>query len=67
MITVDDTRVYHSSALTPGMSLPVSVPIAKPYRLGIQLSDTSPGGTEGHDEVEAYPAIGDPALRCTGL
>ena len=62
-----DTSVYRSPALTPGMSLPFYVPLAKPYRLGIQLSDTSPGGTEGYDEVEAYPAISDPALRCTGL
>jgi hypothetical protein len=67
-VTGDDEPIYQSPTLTPGMDLAVTIPLAKPYRLGIQLSDTSPGGgTEGLDETESYPAIGDPALLCTGV
>jgi hypothetical protein len=66
-ITGDDQPAYQSPSLTPGMDLTVTIALAKPYRLGIQLSDTSPGGTEGHDDIESYPAIGDPALLCTGV
>jgi hypothetical protein len=65
--TADDTDIYQSPALTPGMSLPVTILLAKPYRFGIRLSDTTPGGTTGNDEVEAWPVIGEPAFRCTGV
>lgn len=65
--TADDTVIYQSPTLTPGMSLPVTVPLAEPYRFGIQLFDTTPGGTTGRDAVESWPVIGDPALLCTGV
>ncbi len=65
--TADDETVYTSPALTPGMSLPVTVPLAKPYRFGIKLSDTTPGGTTGRDAVESWPFLGDPAFLCTGV
>jgi hypothetical protein len=65
--TADDTDVYASPSLTPGMSIPVIVDMAKPYRFGIQLLDTSPGGTTGRDAVEAWPVLGDPAFLCTGV
>ena len=65
--TADDTQVYASPALTPGMSIPVSVELAKPYRLGIQLLDTTPGGTTGRDAVESWPVLGEPAFLCTGV
>ena len=66
-IISDDTQAYVSPSLTPGMTSTITVPLATPYRLGIRLSDTSPGGTENHDAIESYPAIGDPALLCTGV
>ncbi|MDN4159979.1 hypothetical protein [Nocardioides abyssi] len=66
-VTADDVQVYETPPLTPGMSLEWTVQLPHPYRLGLQLRDTSPGGSEAHDEVESYPAIGDPALLCTGV
>lgn len=66
--TADDTDIYTSSSLTPGMSLPVTIPLAaKPYRFGIQLADTTPGGTTGNDDIESWPVIGEPAFHCTGV
>lgn len=65
--TADDEQVYTSPALTPGMSVPVTVPLAKPYRFGIQMFDTTPGGTTGRDDVEAWPVLGEPAFLCTGV
>jgi len=59
--TADDTRIYDSPSLTPGMDMRVEVPLATPYRFGIQLLDTSPEGLNGR------PVIGDPALLCTGV
>lgn len=59
--TADDQVIYASSSLTPGMELPVSAPLAKSYRLGIQLFDTSPDG------LESWPVIGEPELLCTGV
>jgi hypothetical protein len=59
--TADDQVIYESSSLTPGMDLHVSVPLATPYRLGIQLFDTSPDG------MESWPVIGEPELLCTGV
>ncbi len=59
-LTADDATVYRSPDLTPGTSAVLSLTIAKPYRFGIQLLDTSP------DEAESWPVLGDPAFRCTG-
>ncbi len=66
-LTADGIPIYQSRSLTPGMALPVTIPIANPYRLALQLTDTTPGGSDGHDPIEAYPSIGDPTLRCTGV
>jgi hypothetical protein len=65
-ITPDDVQIYESQPLAPGTELPVTVPLANPYRLGVILTDTTPGGTDGHDDIESYPSIGDPTLLCTG-
>jgi len=65
--TADDTPVYTSPVLTPGMNVSVTVSLARPYRFGIQLSDTTPGGTSGGDEVESWPVLGEPAFLCTGV
>jgi hypothetical protein len=66
--TADDTDIYQSPVLTPGMAVPVAIPLtAKPYRFGIRLTDTTPGATTGRDAFEAWPVIGEPALRCTGV
>jgi hypothetical protein len=40
--TADDEQIYTSPTLAPGMSVPATVPWAKPYRFGIQLLDTHP-------------------------
>ena len=66
-LTADDTQVYASPTLTPGISVPVTVDLAKPYRFGIQLFDTTPGGTTGRDAVESWPVLGEPAFLCTGV
>ena len=60
-VTVEDAVVYQSPTLTPGMEVPLTLPIALPYRFGLQASDTSTGA------IESWPAIGDPALLCTGV
>ncbi|MBM0123427.1 hypothetical protein [Pimelobacter simplex] len=60
-LTADDAPVYQSSALTPGMSTKIQVPLSLPYRLGFRATDTSPDG------LDAFPVIGDPALLCTGI
>lgn len=65
--TADDTTIYESPSLTPGMDLPVTIPLPNPYRFGIQLFDTTPGGTTGRDAIESWPVIGEPALLCTGV
>ena len=65
--TAEDTVIYESPVLTPGMDVSVNLPLAQPYRFGIQLFDTTPGGTTGRDAVQAWPVIGDPALLCTGV
>lgn len=66
-LTADDTQIYASPTLTPGISLPVTVDLAEPYRFGIQLFDTTPGGTTGRDAVESWPVLGEPAFLCTGV
>ncbi|WP_148575643.1 hypothetical protein [Nocardioides caldifontis] len=60
-LTADDQVIYESTPLTPGMDLPVHIPLSKPYRIGIQLFDTSP------DAIESWPVIGEPELLCTGV
>jgi len=59
--TADDRVVYSSPSLTPGTALHVNLPLAAPYRFGIQALDTSP------DKLESWPVIGDPAFLCTGV
>lgn len=59
-LTGDDAPVYSSPVLTPGMAVPVTVPLDDPYRFGVQLFDTSP------EDTESWPAIGEPALLCHG-
>jgi hypothetical protein len=66
-LTADDTQVYASPTLTPGMSVPVTIDLAKPYRFGIQLFDTTPGGTTGRDDIESWPVLGEPAFLCSGV
>lgn len=65
--TADDAPTYQSPTLTPGMAVPVTIPLPQPYRFGIQLTDTTPGGTTGRDPIQAWPVIGDPAFLCTGI
>ena len=65
--TADDTQIYASPSLTPGMSVPATVDLTTPYRFGIQLYDTTPSGTTGHDAVESWPELGEPAFLCTGV
>jgi hypothetical protein len=65
--TADDEQIYTSPTLAPGMSVPATVPLAKPYRFGIQLLDTTPGDTTGHDDVEAWPVLGEPSFLCTNV
>lgn len=66
-LTADDITIYESPSLTPGMEVPVTVSLASSYRFGIQLTDTSPSGTTGRDDIESWPVIGDPAFLCTGV
>ena len=65
--TADDKPIYISPVLTPGMSAYVKVPLANPYRFGIQVTDTTPGGTTSRDAVESWPVLGEPAFLCTGV
>ncbi|NHC25079.1 hypothetical protein G6553_18080 [Nocardioides sp. IC4_145] len=60
-VTADDVPVFQSSSLAPGMDEPVMVPLPLPYRTGLQLVNTSPEG------LNAWPAVGDPALLCSGV
>ncbi len=64
--TTDDAPIYTSPSLTPGKSLPIILKLKKPYRFGIQLRDTTPGGTTGRDATESWPFLADPAFLCTG-
>lgn len=60
-ITADGVPIYDSPTLTPGMGKAVTVPIRKPYRLGIQARDDSA------EELWSEPAIGDAQLLCRGF
>lgn len=53
--------LHQSGALTPGMVEPLDLSLDLPYRFAITAADTSPVG------LDAYPAIGDPELLCTGV
>ena len=66
-LTADDTQIYTSPTLTPGMSVPITIDMAEPYRFGIQLFDTTPGGTAERDGVESWPVLGEPAFLCSGV
>lgn len=63
----DDSTVYESPVLTPGRQLEATVPLDLPYRFGLQILDTSEGGTTGRDDVESWPVLGEPAFNCTGV
>jgi len=54
-------HVSSHPTLTPGMQNAVTIPLNKPYRLGVQVRDTSTG------ELWAEPAIGDAQLLCRGF
>ena len=59
--------VYTSPAHHTGLSVPATLTLAEPYRIGIQLDDTTPGGTTGRDDAEAWPVLGEPTLLCTNV
>lgn len=59
--TADDALVYQSPVLTPGMTVPVTLDLARPYRFGLAAANTSP------ESVRAYPMVGNGALYCTGI
>lgn len=65
--TADERDLYTSPALRPGMGHSVRLNLPSPYRFGIRMADTSPGGTSGSDEVESWPGLGDPAFLCSGV
>jgi hypothetical protein len=60
-VLADDVPVYQSPTLTPGMSVPFEVSMASPYRFALLATNTSATG------AKVYPAVGDPALLCTGV
>lgn len=55
------TTVYQSPPLTPGMTVPVTLELARPYRFGMAAANTSA------DKVRAYPMVGNGAFYCTGI
>ena len=63
-VTVEDAVVYQSPTLTPGMEVPLTLPIALPYRFGLQASDTSTGNQvfrvrrAGPSSVRPFPVRG---------
>jgi hypothetical protein len=57
----ESATVYTSPVLTPGMTVPVELDLAKPYRFGMAATNTSP------DKVRAYPMVGNGAFYCTGI
>jgi hypothetical protein len=60
-LAADDTSVFISGTLTPGMVQRAEVKLNLPYRLSIQAGRTST------DDLSVYPAIGSPELLCTGI
>jgi hypothetical protein len=61
VVADETTTVFSSGPLTPGMTQPVQVDLATPYRLQLRAQDTSP------DKLQAYPAFGSPEVLCTGV
>ncbi|HEY0643163.1 MAG TPA: hypothetical protein VGD39_07080, partial [Nocardioides sp.] len=60
--TVDEaSTIYQSPTLAPGMTLPVTLDLARPYRFGMAAANTSA------EKVKAYPMVGDGAFYCTGI
>lgn len=59
--TDEATTIYQSPTLTPGMTLPVTLDLARPYRFGMAAANTSA------DKVQSYPMVGDAAFYCTGI
>lgn len=57
----DETPVWTSPALTPGVAVPFEVSLNLPYRFALIATNTSAA------TLKAFPAIGDPELLCTGL
>ncbi|HEX5920035.1 MAG TPA: hypothetical protein VFY76_19400 [Nocardioides sp.] len=57
----ETTTIYSSPTLTPGMTLPVELDLARPYRFGMSAANTSA------DKVKAYPMVGNGAFYCTGI
>lgn len=57
----DETPVWTSPALTPGVAVPFEVSLNLPYRFALLATNTSAA------TVKAFPAIGDPELLCTGI
>lgn len=57
----ESATVYQSPVLTPGMTVPVELALASPYRFGMQATNTS------SDKVRAYPMVGNGAFYCTGI
>lgn len=55
------SAIYTSPTLSPGMQTKINIALNRPYRFLIHADNTSPSGTG------VYPAIGDPALLCTGV
>lgn len=61
VVYADDAPVWQSPSLTPGTTVPFEVALSLPYRMSLIATNTSAEG------IKAYPAIGDPALLCTGI
>jgi hypothetical protein len=59
--TDEATTIYQSPTLNPGMTLPVTLDLARPYRFGMAAGNTSA------EKVKAYPMVGDGAFYCTGI
>ncbi|NPD04621.1 hypothetical protein HN031_07975 [Nocardioides sp. zg-1308] len=55
------TTVYQSPSLVPGMTVPVALDLAAPYRFGMSATNTSA------DKVRSYPMVADGAFYCTGI
>lgn len=60
-VVADGVPVWQSPVLTPGTALPFETPIPTPDQFMLRAVDASTGA------VEAFPAVGDPELLCTGV
>lgn len=59
--TIEDKDVYTSPTLVPGMTAPLTLKLARPYRFGLIATNTSADG------LSAWPVVADPRLLCHGL